>query len=328
MREKEGLHNFNVNDTLLDDLESRGKRYLLWKFDNGYRDISYTLKVCEFLKNTEFCYLTSEKKFTLFLKDPRTILNPVKHANQLILLSGTLRPLDDFANFLGIPNSQKVAIYSEKLGENRIILTTSDSELTMKYQTRSKDTYVKYSQEIKKLTDIIPGHTLVFTPNYEITVVLANLLNTGYFEKPNQDVSKLINSVISSKVKVIVVAPARGKVSEGIEFVIDDKSIISAVIVAGLPYPPPSKSLREIIREYGKFWGEEKATNYMNYLQATVTMRQCLGRMIRSENDIGAWIILDNRITNMDVFPRAIECKNTDRMIERLIFFYQQHQLE
>ena len=325
LRDQEGLHNVSFDERLLQDLEERGRKYLLWRFDNGYKDISYTLKVCEFLKNTSFCYLTSERKFSLFLKDPRTILNPIKHANQVILISGTFRPLDDFADFLGVRNAQKIAIQSEKLGHNRIILTTSDSELTMKYRSRTPEMFVKYGNEINKLANIIPRHVLVFTPNYEITLILANILNSDFYEKPNQDVSKLISSVIASDEKKIIIAPARGKVSEGIEFVKDDQSLISSVIVAGLPYPPPSKALSEIIKEYGKFWGEDKATNYMNYLQATVTMRQCLGRMIRSENDVGSWIILDNRISNMDVFPRAIECKNTDQMIERLIFFYKQH---
>ena len=87
------------------------------------------------------------------------------------------------------------------------------------------------------------------------------------------------------------------------------------------------EGLKEIIKEYSKFWGEEKATNYMNYLQAAVTMRQCLGRMLRSENDVGAWIILDNRVNNMNIFPRSIECKNTDRMLERLIFFFSQYKM-
>ncbi|MHA1531068.1 MAG: helicase C-terminal domain-containing protein [Candidatus Heimdallarchaeota archaeon] len=281
----------------------------------------------EFLNNHDLCYLTSDKKFTLYLKDPRTILNPMKLAKHLILLSGTFRPLKHFSSFLGVPNAKKISVFSEKIGKNRIILTTNDSQLTMKYSERSRERFLYYCDTISQLLKVIPGHTLVFTPNYELTTVFANLLKTRYEERPNQPITKLINEVKSSKTKVAIIAPARGKISEGIEIVQNEKSLISAVIIAGLPYPPPSRSLKEIIKEYSKFWGGEQAANYMNYLQAVVTMRQCLGRMIRSENDVGAWIILDNRIPYMNVFPRAIECKNSAKMIDRLNFFFREHNL-
>jgi DNA excision repair protein ERCC-2 len=254
-------------------------------------------------------------------------LNPLKLTKQIILLSGTFRPLNHFADFLGIRKAAKLSVLSETLGKNRIIITTSDKNLTMKYQGRSPERYLYYSQTIKKLAEVIPGHTLVFTPNYEISTVLANQLETTYFERPHQPFEKLKDSLINSKRKEILIAPARGKISEGIEFVKNNRSMISAVIIAGLPYPPPSKSLNAIIQEYSKFWGEYQATNYMTYLQAIVSMRQALGRMIRSEKDIGAWIILDNRISYMDVFPRAINCKNTAQMIKRLSFFFSKHNL-
>ncbi len=324
---KEGLHKLDIDEGTLDDLRNSGKQYLLNRFEQGHRDISFTLKVSEFLENHYSCYLTSDKKFTLYLKDPRNILNSIKLSKQMILLSGTFRPLKHFSDFLGVPDANKIIVLSEKLGKNRIVLTTSDPELTMKYHGRSTERYLHYRKTIKHLVDVIPGHTLVFTPNYELTAVFANLLKTKFVEIPNQPITKFINEVKKSEEKAIVVAPARGKISEGIEIVQGDRSLISAVIIAGLPFPPPSRSLREIIKEYSKFWGDVRATNYMNYLQAAVTMRQCLGRMIRSENDIGSWIILDNRISYMDVFPRAIECKNSYKMVERLKFFYKNHKM-
>jgi len=324
-QEKPGLHTISFETKSLDDLRNRGKKYLLKQMERGQHDISFTLKVSEFLSHIELCYLTADKKFTLYLKDPRTILDSIKLVKQMILISGTFSPLNHFANFLGVTDSNKITVLSEKIGKNRIILTTSDTRLSMKYQVRSRDSYIYYGEVINKLIEAIPGHVLVFAPNYELTAVLANLIGTKYIEQPNQRITKLINNVKTATNKVVVVAPARGKISEGIEFVKDDRSIISAVIIAGLPYPPPSKSLTEIIKEYSRFWGEVAATNYMNYLQAVVTMKQALGRMIRSENDVGAWIILDNRISYMDVFPRSIDCKNVEKMVERLNFFYEQH---
>ena len=325
LEDKEGLHDLYVDTDELKDLQRIGKEFLLEQFEKGYLGISFTLKVYEFLSNSDFCYLTADKKFNLFLKDPRQLLNPMKRSKQLILLSGTFRPLAHFADFLGITNAQKISVLSEKLGKNRIVITTNDPKLNMRYKERKPERYVYYSEIINQLLPEIPGHVLVFTPNYEISTVIANILQTDHYEKPNQNISQLITSVRSSEERLILVAPARGKISEGIEFVKNEKSLISAVMIAGLPYPPPSRSLKEIIKEYSKFWGEERAVNYMNYLQGIVTMRQCLGRMIRSENDIGAWIILDNRINHMNIFPRAIECKNVEKMKERLRYFYSLH---
>ncbi len=327
LRGQEGLHSLDLEDKDIQDLNNCGRQYLLKRFNQGSKEISNTIKVSEFLQNHDLCYLTSDKKYTLYLKDPRTILNPMKLAKHLILLSGTFRPLKHFASFLGVPNAKKISVLSEKIGKNRIILTTNDSQLTMRYSERSSERFLYYCDTISQLLKVIPGHTLVFTPNYELTTVFANLLKTKYEERPNQPITKLINEVKSSKTKAAIIAPARGKISEGIEIVQNEKSLISAVIIAGIPYPPPSRALKEIIKEYSKFWGGEQAANYMNYLQAVVTMRQCLGRMIRSENDVGAWIILDNRIPYMNVFPRAIECKNSAKMIDRLNFFFKEHNL-
>lgn len=327
LRGQEGLHSLDLEDKDIQDLNNCGRQYLLKRFNQGSKEISNTIKVSEFLQNHDLCYLTSDKKYTLYLKDPRTILNPMKLAKHLILLSGTFRPLKHFASFLGVPNAKKISVLSEKIGKNRIILTSNDSQLTMRYSERSRERFLYYCETISQLLKVIPGHALVFTPNYELTTVFANLLKTRYEERPNQPITKLINEVKRSKTKAAIVAPARGKISEGIEIVQNEKSLISAVIIAGLPYPPPSRSLKEIIKEYSKFWGGEQAANYMNYLQAVVTMRQCLGRMIRSENDVGAWIILDNRIPFMNVFPRAIECKNSAKMIDRLNFFFKEHNL-
>lgn len=327
LRGQEGLHSLDLEDRDVQDLNNCGRQYLLKRFNQGSKEISNTIKVSEFLRNHDLCYLTSDKKYTLYLKDPRTILNPMKLAKHLILLSGTFRPLKHFASFLGVPNAKKISVLSEKIGKNRIILTTNDSQLTMRYSERSRERFLYYCDTLSQLLKVIPGHALVFTPNYELASVFANLLKSKYEERPNQPITKLINEVKSSKTKVAIIAPARGKISEGIEIVQNEKSLISAVIIAGLPYPPPSRSLKEIIKEYSKFWGGEQAANYMNYLQAVVTMRQCLGRMIRSENDVGAWIILDNRIPYMNVFPRAIECKNSAKMIDRLSFFFKEHNL-
>ena len=326
-RDQEGLHILDLEDKDIQDLNNCGRQYLLKRFNQGSKEISDTIKVSEFLSNHDLCFLTADKKYTLYLKDPRTILNSVKLAKHLILLSGTFKPLKYFASFLGVPNAKKISVLSEKIGKNRVILTTNDSELTMRYTDRSRDRYLYYCDTITELLKTIPGHTLVFTPNYELTSVFANLLKTKYEERPNQPITKLINEVKNSKTKATIVAPARGKISEGIEIVKNEQSLISAVIIAGLPYPPPSRSLKEIIKEYSKFWGDEQAANYMNYLQAVVTMQQCLGRMIRSENDVGAWIILDNRISYMNIFPRAIECKNTNKMIDRLNFFFKEHNM-
>ncbi len=253
LRGQEGLHSLDLEDRDVQDLNNCGRQYLLKRFNQGSKEISNTIKVSEFLRNHDLCYLTSDKKYTLYLKDPRTILNPMKLAKHLILLSGTFRPLKHFASFLGVPNAKKISVLSEKIGKNRIILTTNDSQLTMRYSERSRERFLYYCDTISQLLKVIPGHALVFTPNYELASVFANLLKSKYEERPNQPITKLINEVKSSKTNVAIIAPARGKISEGIEIVQNEKSLIAAVIIAGLPYPPPSRSLKEITKEYSKF---------------------------------------------------------------------------
>lgn len=325
LRKVKQLQTYHPDVEKLRDLEEKGKAYLQKTIDQGYYSTSSALEIVDFLQHTSNCYLAAGKKLELYLKNPEQILSHIKSAKQIILLSGTFRPLPDFALFLGVPDAERISIQSEFLKKHRIILTTLDPKLTSSYSLRTKERYKYYGEVIKNIIENIPGHVLVFTPNYEIAAIYANLLHTNYYEKPNQDISKLLSTLKATKKKEVIIAPARGKISEGIEIVRNNQSLIMGVIVAGLPYPPPTKAKQQLTKKYTQLWGEERAKDYLFYLQTSVAIRQCLGRMIRSKNDLGAWIILDNRIRKLAIFPKVIPCKTTKQLVQRLQGFFQKN---
>jgi DNA excision repair protein ERCC-2 len=85
-----------------------------------------------------------------------------------------------------------------------------------------------------------------------------------------------------------------GRVSEGIDFPSRD---LELAIIVGLPYPRPSFKKEALIRYFDR--------RFSNGWEAVVKtpmvrkMRQARGRLIRSETDRGAAIILDNRVTQI-----------------------------
>ncbi|TFF84568.1 hypothetical protein EU523_01590, partial [Candidatus Heimdallarchaeota archaeon] len=325
MKGEKQLITYEPQEEDLIALRKKAKRHVKNQYEQGRKVVSSALEIYRFLQQSSNSYIAVNGNFKMYLQDPRELLSVIDDCKQRILLSGTFRPLDYFANFLGVPNAKKINLTSYHRRKNRIILTTVDPKLTLRYSARTKQRFLYYGEVLSEIIVNIPGNVLIFTPNYEITAILANLLRTSLYEKPQQNVASLIQAVQTSLEKVILIAPARGKVSEGIEFVRDEQSLIKAVIIAGLPYPPPTRSLKQLAKKYAEIWGEEQAANYLFFLPAEVAIRQCLGRMLRSKKDIGAWIILDNRVVNLDLFNHSISCRNTSKIIYHLQTFYQKH---
>lgn len=96
----------------------------------------------------------------------------------------------------------------------------------------------------------------------------------------------------------IIFAVCRGKISEGLDFS-DDAA--RAVVLVGIPYPmffDPKTVLKRFYLDqkqhlFGKLSGHEW---YMQ--QATRSINQAIGRVIRHKNDYGNIILIDQRFDN------------------------------
>ena len=107
-----------------------------------------------------------------------------------------------------------------------------------------------------------------------------------------------------------------GSIAEGIDFPGDE---LCFAVIVGIPFPPPSKetdAMKALFDERynGKGW------LYTSQVPAMRKLNQAIGRLIRTETDRGAAVILDNRM-NRYVKDTSAEASD-DPVGDVMRFFY------
>ena len=85
-----------------------------------------------------------------------------------------------------------------------------------------------------------------------------------------------------------------GRISEGIDF---PSSALEIEVIVGLPYPKPSAKQRAMERYYDMKFG--KGWEYTVRAPTIRKLLQAIGRLIRTETDRGAAVILDRRAVQL-----------------------------
>jgi DNA excision repair protein ERCC-2 len=114
-------------------------------------------------------------------------------------------------------------------------------------------------------------------------------------EKKDTKIQEILN-LLKTNVKCVILGVARGKVSEGVDMTLDGRTMLSAVIIVGLPYPKKTE-LQNALFNYFKEKFEEKAYAYANEAPCVIALAQSAGRLIRSPEDKGIIVIMDSRTT-------------------------------
>mgnify|MGYP000678050001 CR=1 FL=1 len=250
-----------------------------------------------------------------------------------ILMSATLQPKEFLSDILGLPSSR---IKEKRVGEifpkeNRLVLVASD--VTSRYSERSDVMFERICEYISSAYEVSPENKalLVVVPSYEFLKPVKRLLRG----KPLiiEDESTRIEDVISAvqtRVKTIVLAVAGGKIVEGIEIKSKSESLISTVIIAGIPYPEPdifNSKLKELISI--KYSNRNLGWEYAFAIPAAMKIKQAAGRAIRSEKDKAAIIILDRRILTDSIkkfLPDLLEncyiVNSSKKLSEKLSLFF------
>jgi len=225
------------------------------------------------------------------------VFSKVKSA---ILLSATMPPREYMVRMLGIPSYRHVeeVVYPYTWGSNaKVYLVTG---LSSRFAERNEKTYRRYAAIID-LFHSDSGVTLVIAPSYNFAQKLYSLVKSRplFIEKRSSSLDSIKSALISSiseEGKAIFIAVAWGKVVEGVEFTVDNKSIISRIIITGLPIPEPSPKNRRIYATLVQQLGNTNAAWKIVYIYpALYKIIQSIGRGIRSRKDRVEALIIDDR---------------------------------
>lgn len=300
-----------------------------------YMDIRYFLHIFEILDDDYTIYSDYDESDNFRIKlqcmDPsRNLLQCYEKGRSAILFSATLLPIKYYMDQLG-GNKDDYAVYapSSFSKENRLIMIGAD--VSTKYSRRNEKEYRKILKYIIEFTKAKTGNYMVFFPSYQMMQTVADMAKDELDGIVVQDSNMteeereafLDNFMENPKESRIGFCVMGGIFSEGID--LKYNRLIGAVIVGtGLPMVCNE---RELFRSY---FDEKrgKGFDYAYLYQGMNKVLQSAGRVIRTNEDRGAILLLDERFLSPQyykLFPREwypFEIVNLKSMINTVKAFW------
>lgn len=258
--------------------------------------------------------------------DPSVGSEVFAEVHSSIHMSGTLEPLTEYRDSLGLPQTTRFANYPSPFPpENRKILYARD--VTTRYEDLSKDptTLPRLWNHITSICNEFPKNTIVFFPSYNtMTTFRKNgeypgMSRTLLVEDQEMTQGALMDLVArfrqgSSRNGSTLFSVMGGRISEGMDFPAEELEI---AVIVGIPYPRPSARQRGLQNYYENKFG--KGFEYTVHAPAARKLLQAIGRLIRDENDRGVAVILDKRAPRFQEFLPGIT-ESTDLITDVTTF--------
>lgn len=225
----------------------------------------------------------------------------VKEAHSIILMSGTLYPMEMYRDILGFEKERtETKMYESPFPKaNRLNVIVTDT--TTKYSKRNEDTYKKISDHIINCANSIPGNVAVFFPSYYFRdnickIVEGKIKKQILYEDQQANKSEkrdLYNKFVAAHEKgAVLMGVQAGSFSEGIDL---PGNLLNGVIIVGIPLDKPNIETKSLIDYYDNKYG--RGWDYGYIYPAMIRSIQAAGRCIRTENDRGVCIFIDERFS-------------------------------
>lgn len=225
---------------------------------------------------------------------------PVGACHLSVHMSGTLAPLEEYREALGLPPTTRfLQVPSYFPPENRRYLFDPISTTRFEEIRDDPSAIPRLADRLAELLQSLPVRTAVFFPSFEL---MEKVLGAGLESQlPPQavletrrasmgDLWRSIEGFKRGSREGVLLGVTGGRIAEGVDFPDEE---LEAVVVVGIPYPKPTakrEALRRSIDQRGGHGWE-----FVVEAPAQRAILQAFGRMLRSENDRGIAIVLDRR---------------------------------
>ena len=306
-----------LDDFLQAPMEFAGRKEVL----DFYFDLRNYLRVEE---EVDECYriyseIQEDGRFMLklFCVDPsRNLQRCIDKGNATIFFSATLLPIQYYKDLLST-EKENYAIYAESTFKEEQRLLAFGNDVSTKYTRRNRAEFEKIADYIIKTVRSKKGNYMVFFPSYK----LMNQVYDVFMEMDSGDAQVLVQQNGMKEAdreaflehfeqeydrSLVAFCVMGGIFSEGIDLT-NDKLIGAIVVGTGLPQV---NNEREILKNYF----DERSGNGFDYAFRYPGMNKVLqaaGRVIRTTEDCGVILLLDERFLQSDyqgLYPR--EWKN------------------
>lgn len=289
-----------------------------------YFDVRMFVSIHECLDENYVIYSELEEnghfKIRLFCVNPANNLKKfLDKGNSAVFFSATLLPIHYYKKLLST-GTKDYAIYAESPFDTEKRLLLMGNDVSTKYTKRGKEMYRRYARYLVETAEAKIGNYIAFFPSYRFMEDVCDAFTELLSEEPERDIEYVMQSQYMSEeareiflenfeevrtYSLIGFCVMGGIFSEGIDLA-EDKLI--GAVIAGTGLPQVCRE-RELLKEYfdaQSFRGFDYAYLYPGMNKVL----QSAGRVIRTAEDRGVILLLDDRFTDQryrDTFPREWE---------------------
>jgi len=276
-----------------------------------YFKTTFFIKISE-VADENFCYYAEKANnktmVKLFLIDPSSILKEIeKNAQSSVFFSATLTPLKYFRYILGGDEDDYILKLNSPFERENLNLMIS-SDISMKYTMRDSN-IEKACEYINALITEKKGNYMVFFPSYyfmsKVYSIYESLYDSTGITVQNQGLNEEEQRDILDRFEnergVVLFTVVGGIFSEGVDLPLE--KLIGAVIIGtGIPQVSFERNIIKVFFDEKKNSGYDFAYKYPGFNK----ILQSAGRVIRTEEDKGAVLLIDSRLCQpsyLKLFP-------------------------
>lgn len=235
-----------------------------------------------------------------FMVDARIAVETFQRFHATIHASGTLDPLEEYRDSLGLPEETRLERFPSPFPPEHLLLR-SIGGVTTRHEALKEDPRAvdRLQDAVARIVATARVNTALFFPSHRL---LEEFREVGVWQGhgegalvESRDVAqdRLMELLARQKQRPdggLLVGVLGGRLSEGLDF---PGRALEAAIIVGVPYPKPTAHQRALFHYHevrqGRGW------DYTVRAPALRRLRQALGRMIRSGEDHGFAIVVDDR---------------------------------
>ncbi len=233
-----------------------------------------------------------------------------------IFSSGTLKPVDAFADVIGLKNyssNEFTMLY------NSGIKTMITKGLSTKGANLGNEMIENYLQSIKKFVKI-DSNLAIYFASYRIQDCLINGIEKIaeankkklFVERQGMEGSNAYKILKQFKECAkdgngLLCASMQGRFSEGIDL---PGRELEGIFVVGIPFDSLSVKTKLYLQYYEKIYGKDKGRYYAYVIPALRRVSQTLGRALRSKEDKAVFVLGDERFLYrkyFDLLPNFVK---------------------
>ena len=267
--------------------------------------------------------------FQGYCMDPSLACTPLLDCRATIHMSGTLRPLEEYRDSVGLPsNSILRELPSPFPEDNREIFFLEDVTTRYEELSRGDEMIKKLEDYVILLCNTLDRNTVVFFPSFSLMErfvtdgVGRKIRRKLHMEERGMSQADLMDTVMefrnSRKEGGVLFAVMGGRISEGLDFPERD---LEAALIVGIPYPKPSARQRSLLHYYELKFG--RGWDYTVKAPAARKILQAIGRLIRTEEDVGVAVILDRRA---EQFSGSFKMELSDSIVRDVHEFFERRE--